>query len=90
MPSETDTVRVWLVERGYTNRDLVILQYATPDGEGVYRRELAPQALEGATVTAAKDVSPSDLETVEEAAVRDRYADEAARMADEHAPDDTV
>ncbi|WP_254761920.1 hypothetical protein [Natrinema marinum] len=89
MTSTTDSVRVWLVERGYTNRDLVILQYATPDGEGVYRRELAPQALEGATVTAAKDVSPSDLEAADEADVQ-RYADEAARMAEEHEPDDEI
>ncbi|WP_254522624.1 hypothetical protein [Natrinema caseinilyticum] len=90
MSPETDAVRVWLVERGYNNRDLIILQYATPDGDRVYRRELAPQALETATVTAAKDVSPGDLEAVDDADVRKRYAAEAGRMADEHDPDDVI
>lgn len=90
MPPETETVRVWLVERGYNNRDLIILKYATPEGDRVYRRELSPKALDASTVTAAKAVSPDDLESVGEAAVRERYAAEATRMADEHDPDDTI
>ncbi len=90
MPTDTDPVRVWLVERGYTSRDLVVLQYATPDGERVYRRELSAQALDGASVTAARDVSPDDLESVDDAETRDRFAAEAERMADEHDPDDEV
>lgn len=52
-----DDVRVWLVDRGYNNRDLVILQYATLEGEEVYRKEVASQAL--GTVTAAKDYPPA-------------------------------
>ena len=89
MPSETD-VRVWLVERGYNNRDLIILKYATPEGDRVFRRELAAQAIDMDAVTAAKDVSPDDLETVDETATRERYAAEAARMADKHDPDETI
>ena len=58
MKDENETVRVWLVERGYNNRDLIILKYATPDGERLFRRELSAQAIDVDTVTAAKDVSP--------------------------------
>ncbi|WP_435177234.1 hypothetical protein [Halorussus sp. AFM4] len=90
MTNETDGVRVWLVERGYNNRDLIILKYATPDGDRVFRRELAAQAVDADSVTAARDVSPDDLEAVDETDRRQRYATEAARMAEEHDPDDTV
>ncbi|AEH39433.1 hypothetical protein [Halopiger xanaduensis] len=90
MPSESDDVRVWLVERDYDNRDLIILTYATPDGTRTFRKELAAQAVDLDTVTAAKDVSPDDLATVENPDVRDRYAHEAARMADEHDPAETI
>ncbi|WP_254538800.1 hypothetical protein [Halomarina litorea] len=90
MSSESDTVRVWLVERGYNNRDLVILKYATADGERLFRRELAAQAIDLDTVTAAKDVSPDNLESVDEAELKERYENEATRMIKEHDPDDTI
>ncbi|UHQ95163.1 hypothetical protein [Haloterrigena alkaliphila] len=90
MSSESDDVRVWLVERDYDNRDLIILTYATPDGTRTFRKELAAQAVDLDTVTAAKDVSPSDLATVDDPGVRDRYADEAARMSDKHDPAETI
>ena len=90
MEDEGDAVRVWLVERGYNNRDLIILKYATPDGERLFRRELAAQAIGVDTVTAAKDVSPDDLEAVDDGDLRERYANEVERMADEHDPDDSI
>ncbi|WP_435077761.1 hypothetical protein [Halococcus sp. AFM35] len=90
MTDESGTVRVWLVERGYNNRDLIVLKYATPDGERLFRRELSAQAIGVDTVTAAKDVSPADLEAVDDTDRRERYADEVERMADEHDPDDTI
>ncbi|EMA51958.1 hypothetical protein [Halococcus thailandensis] len=90
MADESDTVRVWLVERGYNNRDLIILKYATPDGERLFRRELAAQAIGVDTVTAAKDVSTDDLERIDDSDLRERYANEVERMADEHEPDDTI
>jgi hypothetical protein len=90
MADESDTVRVWLVERGYNNRDLIILKYATPDGERLFRRELAAQAIGVDTVTAAKDVSTNDLERIDDPDLQERYADEVSRMADEHDPDDTI
>ncbi|NKE36247.1 hypothetical protein GWG54_10545 [Natronococcus sp. JC468] len=90
MPAERDDVRVWLVERGYNNRDLIILKYATPDGQRLFRKELAAQAVDAGSVTAARDVSPDNLEAVDDPELRDRYADEAARVADEHDPDDPI
>lgn len=90
MPSKTETVRVWLVERGYNNRDLIILKYATPEGDRIFRNEFASQVIDTKTVTAAKDVSPDDLESIDEADVQDRYKAEATRMAAEHDPDDPI
>lgn len=90
MTTESDEVRVWLVERGYNNRDLIILKYATPAGDRVFRKELASQVVDADTVTAAKTVSHDDLTTVDDAELQERYATEATRMAEEHAPDDTV
>ena len=90
MPAESEDVRVWLVERGYNNRDLITLKSATPEGDRIFRRELAAQVVDADTVTAARDVSPDNLEAVDEATVRERYADEAARVAAEHDPDDAL
>lgn len=86
----TDTVRCWLVERGYNNRDLITLKYATPEGDRVYRRELAAQVVDASTVTAAKDVSADDLEPVDDPEDRERYANEAERVASEHDPEDEI
>ena len=85
-----ETVRCWLVERGYNNRDLITLKYATPAGDRVYRRELAAQVVDADTVTAPRDVSPDDLERVEAPETRDRYADEVERVSAEHDPDDEI
>lgn len=90
MTDETDEIRVWLVDRGYNNRDLIVLKYATPDGTRLFRRELAAQAVDSGSVTAAKDVSASDLETVDDSELRDRYENEVARMTTKHDPDDTI
>ncbi|WP_137285869.1 hypothetical protein [Halorussus salinisoli] len=90
MSTESDRVRVWLVERGYNNRGLIILKYATPEGDRIFRKELASQVVDMDTVTAAKDVSPDDLETVDETDEQKRYATEATRMAEEHDPDDRI
>jgi hypothetical protein len=85
-----ETVRCWLVERGYNNRDLITLKYATPEGDRLFRRELAAQAMDSVAVTAASDVSPDDLEPVEDPETRERYADEVERIAGEHDPDDEI
>jgi hypothetical protein len=88
MSSTSDEIRVWLVDRGYNNRDLIILQYATLEGDKIYRREVASQAL--GPVTAAKDVSPDNFGAIDEPDLRERYAAEAMRMAKQHSPDDSV
>ncbi|WP_336344143.1 hypothetical protein [Halalkalicoccus ordinarius] len=88
MTAETDEVRVWLVERGYNDRDLIILKYATPSGEKVFQKEVASQALD--TVTAAKTVAPDNLASVDDPDVRERYATEVERMKEKHEPDDPV
>lgn len=85
-----DTVRCWFVERNYNDRDLIILTYATPEGDRVYTRELAAQVIDTETVTAARDVDPDNLEAVSDPETRERYAAEAERVAAEHDPDDTI
>jgi hypothetical protein len=90
MTDETDDVRVWLVDRGYNNRDLIVLKYATPDGTRLFRRELAAQAIDLDSVTAAKDVSASDLENVDDLELRERYESEVERMIAQHDPDNTI
>jgi len=91
-PEGEDTVRVWLVERTYTDRDLIVLSYATPDGERRLRKEQSASivAQPGRRITAARDVDPERLTAVDEDATRERYAMEAARMAERHDPDDEV
>lgn len=86
----SDTVRCWLAERGYNSRDLIILKYATPDGDRVYRQELSSHVIDSKTVTAAKDVDPDNLEQIEDEETRERYANEVERVASEHDPDDEI
>jgi hypothetical protein len=85
------TERLWLVERTYDDKGLISLVYATTDGTAVRRIERAPIAVErSGGVTAAVDADPGALATVEDGDRRERYAAEAARMADRHDPAETV
>jgi len=88
-----EPVRVWLVERTYSDdeQNIIILVYATPDGRRYYRKERALTSFTDVReTTAAVDVSPDNLGTVEDDEERERYAAEAARMAEEHDPDEAV
>ncbi|MFC3959331.1 hypothetical protein [Halovivax cerinus] len=91
--TDDETVRVWLVERTYSDdeQNLIILVYATLDGERYFRKE---RALTSSTdireTTAALDVAADDLGAVRNDDERERYALEARRMADEHDPDDAI
>ncbi|WP_458208407.1 hypothetical protein [Haladaptatus sp. NG-SE-30] len=85
---DTDDVRVWLVERTYSDRDLLTLVYSTPDGARYLQKERAGRL--GGETTAAIEVEPDRLSTVEDETTRERYSAEAARMAKKHEPDDTV
>jgi hypothetical protein len=83
---DTETVRVWLVERDYDDRGLVSLVYATPDGERALRRELSARMLQRNPTTAGREVPVADLAPVPEGD-RDRYRREAARVRENHDPD---
>jgi hypothetical protein len=88
-----DAVRAWLVERSYGDDELniIILVYATPDGERYLRKELALRGPWDARDTpAAIDVDPSDLGAVTDPDERERYRTEAERMMGKHDPDDAV
>ncbi|TYL38768.1 hypothetical protein CV102_09645 [Natronococcus pandeyae] len=90
----TDGVRVWLVERTYSDDELnlVILVYATEDGRRYHRRERALTSFTGPAreTKSSLEVSPDELGTVDDPAERDRYANEASRMAERYEPDDAV
>jgi hypothetical protein len=81
--------RVWLVERSYNDKGMVLLIYATPDGERYLRRQLSERMLMTKDVTAAIEVADDRLETTADEEV-ERYAAEATRMAEQHDPDDSV
>lgn len=88
-----NAVRVWLVERTYSDdeQNVIILTYATPDGERYFRKERALTTFgDDRETTAAVDADPGNLGTVAEPALREQYAAEAQRMADGHDPDDPV
>ncbi|WP_299266267.1 hypothetical protein [Halorientalis sp.] len=84
-----NTVRTWLVAREYEHEDMVTLVYATPDGERAVFQQKSTRMLFDSTVTAALDVEPNRLETVDPED-RERYANEAERMTERHDPDDEV
>lgn len=91
--TETETTRVWLVERTYSDdeQNIVILVYATPDGERYLRKERALTSFgDVRDTTAAVDAAPTSLGHVDDPDERERYAREATRMRDEHDPDDPV
>ena len=92
-PSADETVRVWLVERTYSDdeQNIIILIYATPDGERYFRKERALTSVTDVRdTTAAVEASPRNLGAVEDAETRERYATEARRMAESHDPGDVV
>ena len=87
-----DAVRVWLVERTYSDdeQNLIILTYATEDGERYFRKERALTSFTDAReTTAAVEADPDNLGRVEPG-LREQYAAEARRMAARHEPDDLI
>jgi hypothetical protein len=85
-----DGERVWLVERSYSDKGLVTLIYATPDGDRHVRMQRSSNMLRNSAVTAGMTVEPDRLSPVGDEADRERYAAEAERMRDRHDPDDAV
>ncbi|WP_459891204.1 hypothetical protein [Halostagnicola bangensis] len=93
MNDETDGVRVWLVERTYSDdeQNLIILVYATVNGDRYFRKERAlTSSTDTRTTTAAVTVEPTNLGSVDDPELREQYATEATRMADEHDPSDAI
>jgi len=88
-----DGVRVWLVERTYSDdeQNLIILTYATPDGEQYYRKERALTSFTDVRdTTAAVDAEPGNLGMVDDPDLQEQYAAEAQRMQEVHDPDDVI
>jgi hypothetical protein len=91
--STQESVRVWLVERTYSDDELnvVILTYATPDGTRYLRKERALTSFSDDRETpVAVDADPSNLGDVDDPELVDWYATEATRMATEHHPNDVL
>jgi hypothetical protein len=83
--------QAWLVERDVDSRDLVTLTYATPDGERAFTKQSSLNSLaRSGGVTAAMDVDDDRLEAVEDSDTRERYAQEAERVAADNEPDDRL
>lgn len=90
--SDTD-VRVWLVERTYSDdeQNLIILTYTTTDGERYYRKERALTSFTTVRdTTAAVETGPNNLGSVNDPDLREQYAAEAQRMRDTHDPNDVI
>ncbi|GAA0472377.1 hypothetical protein MUK72_16500 (plasmid) [Halococcus dombrowskii] len=84
---------VWLVERTYSDdeQNLIILTYATPDGEQYYRKERALTSFTDVRdTTAAVNAEPNNLGTVDDPDLQEQYAAEAQRMQETHDPDDVI
>lgn len=84
------TERVWLVEREYSDKGLLTLVYATPDGERYMQSNRSSNMLRRGGITAAKAATTDQLQPVEDPDLRERYADEAARVAENNDPDDEI
>jgi len=83
MPDESDAVRVWFVAREYTDKGLLTVRYATPDGERVFEKQQSPTAPDP---TAARDVAPAKLVPVEDPETADRYRTEVERVRETNGP----
>ena len=90
--AETESEQAWLVERTYSDdeQNIIILVYATPDGEQYLRNERALTSFgDRRDTTAAVDADPDSLGRVDPED-REQYAAEAQRMAERHEPDDLI
>lgn len=90
---QSETERVWLVERTYSDdeQNIIILVYATPDGSKYLRKERALTSFgDVRDTTAALDASPESLGRVDDPEERERYASEARRTRERYDPDEPV
>ncbi|GAD52151.1 hypothetical protein MBEHAL_0911 [Halarchaeum acidiphilum MH1-52-1] len=85
--SDDDTARVWFVGREYTDKGMLTIRYATPDGEERFEKQ---QSLNAPDPTAAREVDPAKLVAVEDDDRVERYRTEVARVRESNDPDDPV
>lgn len=89
-----ESVRVWLVERTYGDdeQNLIILTYATPEGDRDFRKERALTSFTGdhRETPVSIAVDPDNLGSVDDAETRERYAAEVERMQQKHEPTDSL
>ncbi|WP_435101006.1 hypothetical protein [Halarchaeum sp. P4] len=85
--SDDEDVRVWFVDREYTDKGLITVRYATPDGERVFEKQ---QSTNAPDPTAARDVESAKLGDVTDASTVERYRTEVERVREQHDPDDRV
>ena len=94
MPNQVDDpIRVWLVERTYSDdeQNLIIITYATTNGEQYYRKERALTSFTDVRdTTAAVNADSDNLGTVDDPDLRERYATEAQRIQTNHDPEDVI
>ena len=83
----SDDVQCWLVRREYTDKGLITLEYATPDGTRSFVKQISPNSPDP---TAAKTLDPAELTPVEDPDEQARFETEATRMRERHDPDETV
>ncbi len=89
----TDTVQLWLVERTYSDdeQNLIILIYATLDGERYVRKERAVTSYTNVPETTAGITMPlTETAPVQDDTTKRQYADQARQMRDRHEPDDRI
>lgn len=82
-------MKLWLVERSYDTRNTVTVTYATTDGDHVYRKQASIEQLAQSPATAGIERDRDALDATDDEH-RDRYAQEATRMAEKHDPDDEI
>ncbi|MFB6172166.1 MAG: hypothetical protein ABEJ23_06505 [Haloarculaceae archaeon] len=92
--ADPEREQVWMVERTFSadSPHILVVVYATPDGERYLQKERAFNRFGGSApeVTAATTVAADRLTPVEDPETRARYAAEAGRMRERHDPADPV
>jgi hypothetical protein len=93
-PTDADEIRVWLVERTFSDdeQNIVILLYATPDGSRLLRKERALTSFTGAAreTTASVLAEPGNLESIADPDERERYRAEVERVRERYGPDEAI
>ena len=91
--SQEDGKQVWLVDRTYSDdeQNLIVLRYATEDGEQELVQEHAVTTPTGdADAEVSITADPENLRHVEDEEHREQYAQEAQRLKEERDEDESL